>query len=179
MRKKFRLGENEKEIIKYVGLGLFVATSLVIPNLPVAFQPIMKMRGNKGLHKLITKLRNKNVIELGEDRIKLTKKGKELLREIQLSEIIVAKTRQWDGLWRLVSYDIPEKYKKSRNLFRCVLERNNFYQIQKSLWACPWPCKEEIAILAKNINVSEYVVFMETNKLSDKKELTMYYNLDE
>src|SRR4030042_4816586 len=131
-RKKPVIGENEKEIIKMVGLGLFVASSVALPNLPSALKPIFKMRGNKGFQKLLHQLKNKNIIILGGEKIKLTKKGKKLLEQIYISEITIPVPKEWEGNWHLVAYDIPEIYKKSRNLFRAVLERNNFYQIQKS-----------------------------------------------
>lgn len=174
---RFKLGDNEKEIIKMIGLGLFVIASIALPNLPIALQPIFKMRGSKGFQKLIKKLKNKNIIYLGGEKIKLTKKGRELLKEIYLSEIKIVKPKKWDGVWRLVSYDIPEIYKKSRDLFRSVLERNNFYQIQESLWINPYECKEQIAILAKDINISPYVIVLITNHLPNQEEMEEHFNL--
>lgn len=178
-RKKYRLGDNEKEIIKMIGIGIFVAASIVIPNLPVAVQPILKMRGNKGFQKLLKHLKYKNIIVLGGEEIKLTKHGRELLKEIYLSEIKIKKPKQWDGIWRLVSYDIPEIYKKSRNLFRSVLEQNGFIKIQESLWVNPYECKQEIAILAKTINISPYVIFLQTDSLPNQKDMEDHFNLND
>jgi len=179
MKRKFRLGENEKQIILCVGLGLFIVASFVLPNLPIALQPILKMRGHKGFQKLLKKLKNKNIIELGGEKIKLTKKGKEFLKEIQIGKINIKPQKEWDGIWRLVSYDIPEIYKKSRDLFRKILESNGFYQIQESLWTHPYDCKEEIAILAKNINITQYVIVMMTDKLPNQKEMKEHFGLNE
>jgi len=177
IRKQFRIGENEKEIIKYIGLGVLVVASFALPNLPIAIRSIEKMRGNKGLQKLIKNLKNKNIIYLGGEKIKLTKQGKKLLKEIYLSEIEIIKTKKWDGIWRLVSYDIPEKYKKSRNLFRLILERNNFYKIQESLWVNPYECKEEIAVLANDISITPYIIVLSTDHLPNQKEMEKYFGL--
>ena len=131
-RRKPIIGENEKEIIKCIGIGLFVVASFAFPNLPIALQPIFKMRGNKGLQKLLKNLEKKRFITLGGEKIKLTNKGRKLLKEIYFSEITITKPEKWDGNWHLVAYDIPEIYKKSREYLREILQRNNFYQIQKT-----------------------------------------------
>lgn len=177
-RKKPIIGENEKEIIKCIGLGLFVVSSIAFPNLPIALQPIFKMRGNKGLQKLLKNLEKKRYINLGGEKIKLTNKGKNLLNNIYISEITISKPKEWDGNWHLVAYDIPEIYKKSRNQLRELLEKNDFFQIQKSLWVHPYECKEEIAVICKYLNILPYVVVMNTEKLPNEKEMVVHFGLD-
>lgn len=180
MRKKFfRIGENEKEIIQCVGLGLFAVASIAFPNLPMAIQPIVKMRGHKGLQKLLKNLERKRYIILAGEKIKLTTKGRQLVKELHIYNIKFNKTDEWDGIWRIVAYDIPEIYKKSRDLLRSVLERNDFYKIQKSLWAYPYECKEEIAVLAKNLHLLSCVVFMTTERLPNQKTVLAHFDLEE
>ena len=176
--RKRIIGENEKEIIKCVGLGLVAGASIALPNLPMAIQPILKMRGNKGFQRLLHKLKNKNIIHLGGEKIMLTSRGKKLLNEIYISEISIPKPVKWDGNWHLVAYDIPEIYKKSRGILREILVRNDFYQIQKSLWVHPYECTEEIAVICKNINVLPYVVTMTTAKLPNEEEMIAHFNLE-
>lgn len=180
--KRQLIGENEKEIIKLIGEGIlltgFVIGTLAIPNLPKALRPILKMRGNKGLQKIFWKLKNKNIINLGGEKIKLTTRGRRILREIAISEIEIIEPAQWDGNWHLVAYDIPEKYKKLRQWFRELLIVNDFYQLQKSLWVHPFECKEEIAIICKELNILPYVVVMTTDKLPNELEMVDYYELN-
>jgi len=177
-KRKIFIGENEKEIIKCVGLGLIVIASFAFPTLPVALRPIFKMRGNKGLQKLLKNLEKKRFINLGGEKIKLTSKGKKLLDEIYLSEIKIPTPGEWDGNWHLVAYDIPEIYSKSRNLLRCFLERNEFYQIQKSLWVHPYECKEEVAVFCKHINILPWVIVMITAKLPNEEDMVDHFGLD-
>lgn len=173
----FRIGENEKKVLKYIGLGLLIYVGLGSPKMPQALLSIIKKRGQKGLRKLLKNLEKKRYINLGGEKIKLTKKGKTLLQEIAVSEIKFSKPDKWDGLWRLVSYDIPEVSKKFRDLFRNILERNGFCKIQESLWVFPYECKEEIAILAKQLNLSPYVVVMTTDHLPNQKEMVDHFGL--
>jgi len=175
----FRLGHVEKDILAVAGLGMLALASLAAPNLPKAIQSIVKLRGNKWLNKKLYEMKKKGLIDLGGEEVKLTAKGKKMLQDIELSELNIAKPKRWDGTWRLVSYDIPERLKKARNLFRYVLEKNGFHQIQESLWVHPYPCKEEVAVLAKNVNIARYVIVMETDKLPNEKNMQEHFLLSD
>jgi hypothetical protein len=177
LKKRFKLGENEKIVLLAIGAGTFLIASLAFPNLPMALQPILKMRGNKGFLKLLKKLRDKNIIILGGERIKLTQKGRKLLKEIQIDQIEIPKQKDWDEVWHLVSYDIPDTHKKERDWFRQTLERLGFYQIQESLWVYPFDCKEEIAVIAKTMNIAPFVIVMNTNHLPNQKDMEEYFDL--
>jgi len=176
-KKRFKLGDNEKQILLAIGAGTFLIAALALPNLPMALQPILKMRGDKGFLKILKKLRNKNVIILGGERIRLTQKGQKLLNEMQVDQIEIAKQENWDEIWHLVSYDIPDTHKKDRDWFRITLERLGFYQIQESLWVHPYDCKEEIAVIAKTMGITDFVIIMNTNHLANQKDMEEYFDL--
>lgn len=173
----FRIGEREKQIIELIGLGTLVIGSLVAPNLPVALQTISKIRGNRGLRKFLRNLENKNIIYMGGEKIRLTRRGKEFLRREKLTKIKIQKPPNWNGVWWLISYDIPKKLNKQRDNFRFFLKRLGFYQIQASLWVYPYFCKEEIAVIAREEHVSPYVIMMATDNLSNQKEIEEHFGL--
>lgn len=175
----FRLGHVEKDILAVTGLGVLALASLAAPNLPIVIQSIVKLRGNKWLNKKLHEMKKKGLIDLGGEEIKLTAKGKRMLEDIELSELNIATPKRWDGTWRLVSYDIPERLKKARDFFRYVLEKNGFRQIQESLWVHPYPCKEEVAVLAKNINIARYIIVMETDKLPNEEDMQDHFRLSD
>lgn len=169
-KRRFRIGEDEKEIIKIVGLGLLVLGSIVFPGLPVALQPIFKRRRKKGFQKILKNLEEKGVIFLGGEKIRLTKKGLNLQKEIELNEISIGEPDKWDKTWRLVSYDIPDEYKKERDWFRQTLERLGFEKMQESLWVYPHECKEEIAVIAQSLKISPHIIVMATDQLPNQEK---------
>lgn len=120
---------------------------------------------------------DKNIIYLGNEKIKLTKRGRELLQEISLSKINIEMKDEWDEIWHLVSYDIPKTHNKERDILRDFLKRNDFYQIQASLWALPFECKEEVAVVSKHLRILDFVILMTTNHLPDQAKMEEYYNL--
>jgi len=177
IKRRFRLGENEKEIIKMIGLGGLVLASLALPNLPVAFRPLIDRRGQGGMGELLNKLIDKKVINLGGEEITLTSKGKKLLKEIQFHQITIPKPKKWDGIWWLVSYDIPEVQNRDRDNFRMTLKRWEFIEVQASLWVYPFECREEVAIAASFFNVEPYVIVMSTDILPKEESIRLYFNL--
>ncbi|MDO8686680.1 MAG: CRISPR-associated endonuclease Cas2, partial [Candidatus Berkelbacteria bacterium] len=103
----------------------------------------------------------------------------DLEREHKLSQIVISEDEEWDGWWHLVSYDIPNIYKKSRDLLRSHLERLGFKRVQESLWVFPYECQEEIALIANEISVSNNIIYMSTEKLPNEESLKAYFGLDE
>ncbi len=64
---------------------------------------------------------------------------------------------EWDKKWRLVIFDVPEKFKIGRNALRRKLKTLGFYQFQKSVFAFPYDCKDEIDFLVEFFNIRKYV----------------------
>lgn len=176
-----KIGENEKELIKIIGLGLLtvgiVATAVAFPGLPMALKPFLK-RGQKNFKKEVKKLKKKGVIYLGPDEIHLTKRGKELLKLIEISEIKIEPPKKWDKLWRLVSYDVPKTKNKERDWFRHQLTNLDFTNIQDSLWAFPYDCEQEISVIAQTLGISPHVVLMQAKTIPDEKKILKRYSLN-
>ncbi len=124
----------------------------------------------------IKKMENDGLLIPVGEFIKMTEKGKQLHKIAQMPEIIHKKTK-WDGIWRVISYDIPNKQKSERDHFRRKLEEWNFSFIQRSFWAYPYDCQEEIAILANLLNILTYVIYLKTDYLPNNDKLIQKYKL--
>lgn len=183
MKKKYslQLGKKEKEILKLIGGGVLFSAGLMasvaIPGLPTALAPLLKDSNKKSTFKRsLNKLEEKNLIYLSGERIKISKRGMEILEMLKASEITIKKTK-WDRTWRIVAYDIPNKFKNERDYFRRKLINLGFKKIQESIWVIPYECKEEIAIFVQSIGLSPFVMFMTTDHLPKQKTLIKHFNL--
>lgn len=101
---------------------------------------------------------NKNSDNNGLMTVSLTKKGRLWALNIQLDNI-KNKKEKWDGKWRIVAFDIPEKYRKGRDALRQKLKKIGFCELQKSILITPYKCKEEIENLIKFFELGKYVRF--------------------
>ncbi len=175
--RRVKLGQTEKEIIKWVGMGLLVMITLGSPSskMPKALLDLTKRRGIKYFKNILRNLEDKNIVNLGGDRVHLTRRGKDLFNIIKLQELKIPTSKKWDKNWHLVSYDIPIISSKKRDWFRTTLISLGFKKIQDSLWVFPFECKEEIAIIARNLGINEYVVVMTTNRIPNQKNFENFF----
>lgn len=175
-----RLTDNQKEIIKAVGVGVLVASTLVCPGLAILLKDLKPEDPHEKyrMKQSIEKLQSRGVLELYGEEIRLSRKGMKLYRLMELGDIGLKKPKRWDGNWHLVCYDVPEKYKTERDYFRQYLERLEFAPIQDSLWVYPFECKEEIAIIADYYGIEEYVAYLNTDHLPNQEELMAQFDLE-
>lgn len=127
-------------------------------------------------------LRNRNALEFVREEnsylvYKLTEKGKEKIKKFAFDEIKINDPAEWDEKWRLVIFDVPEKYTKSRNALRHKLEDLGFYQCQKSAWIHPFPCAEEIEFIKGILNLGPFVKLFLVEEMTDGKVLYHFKNL--
>lgn len=177
LKRRFRIGEREKEIITKIGIGAVVISSLALPNLALILKPFLKDESPSDIERLWQGLVRKKVVDLGGEQVNLSAKGKKLLAEIQFHEITIDKPLKWDGVWRLVSYDVPETQNRDRDDFRMTLKQWGFYQIQASLWVYPYECKEEVAVAAEHFEIAPFVIVMTTDVLPNEEEVEEFFEL--
>ena len=101
---------------------------------------------------------DKKESENGLIALSLTEKGKLKALNYQL-ENIKNKKEKWDGKWRMVAFDIPEKHKGGRDALRRKLKKVGFCELQKSVLITPFDCRGEIGLLVRFFNLEKYVRF--------------------
>ncbi|MCX6722518.1 MAG: hypothetical protein NT094_00420 [Candidatus Staskawiczbacteria bacterium] len=106
----------------------------------------------------------------------LTEKGKWRALNCQL-ENIKNKKDKWDGKWRMIAFDIPEKDKTGRNALRQKLKKIGFCELQKSVLVAPYDCKHEMMILVDFFNLKKYVRFGILDFVDNEEQLKKYFKL--
>lgn len=98
--------------------------------------------------------------------LKLTDTGKleALLRKILLDD-------KWDGKWRIIIFDIPEKHKKIRDVLRSKLKTWGLVPWQKSVWASKKDVTKLLREFVKKIGIEKWVVILES---TDSPDVTNY-----
>ncbi|MDO8622371.1 MAG: CRISPR-associated endonuclease Cas2 [bacterium] len=78
--------------------------------------------------------------------VRITEKGRHLLARRQLEHAAVERPKRWDGKWRLVTFDVPEKRRRDRHLLRSTLQQLGFYRLQQSVWLYPYDCHDLVTL---------------------------------
>lgn len=172
-----------RTILEIIGTGVFVSSILVAPGLtrlidPRLYQTKSKRRGR--INDAITKLGNQKYIEIvnhkGEDFVQVTDRGKQKLLKYQIDELKIKKPQNWDGVWRIVIFDIPEKKKIARDVLRYKLKELGFVMLQKSSWVYPYPCRDEIDFISGYYEIAPHVLYFEASQIPHLRELKRRFN---
>lgn len=82
------------------------------------------------------------VIEDGEPKYRLSSKGgKTLICDFPL---LTLQNKRWDKKWRVLIFDIPEKIRWRRDVFRAKIKEIGFGMAQQSVWVSPNPFEDDI-----------------------------------
>jgi DNA-binding transcriptional regulator PaaX len=186
---KERYSEVAKQIFSIVAVTGVVVVVAAAPGVILAAklfeqngQDFPKKYEKKRVARSLRGLQNKKSIQIkeknGKFEIRLTKKGREQFREIQVRNIKIVKPLLWDKRWRIVIFDIPDNsHKYAREALRRVLKKWEFYQLQKSVWVCPWSCEKEIQAIAELYDVLQYVNIVVAEKVLDDISLRKHFKL--
>lgn len=66
-------------------------------------------------------------------------------------------TREWDGMWQIVVFSLPEKKRSLRHAFRTRLPWFGFGQLAPNMWISPHNRKTEILALCNELNMQSHV----------------------
>jgi len=134
------------------------------------------------LHRTIRNLyRSKlvNVKENADDTVTLvlTDKGRVKALTYNIENVNVPDMKRWDKQWRVVMFDIPERYKKPRDALSKTLKKAGFYKFQKSVFVHPFECKNEVDFVVEFFNLRPYVRYMLASHIDNELDIKQHFNL--
>jgi phenylacetic acid degradation operon negative regulatory protein len=97
----------------------------------------------------VRRTRSGSYYSLAESGYELLNKGTE--------RIFRRKNEQWDGMWSLVTYSIPESMREARDRLRLELGWLGFGALSEATWISPYDLTSEVEALARRIGVHEYI----------------------
>lgn len=115
--------------------------------------------------------------EDGTVEIVLTKDGRQKALKYQIDEIKIKKPDKWDGKWRMVIFDIPEKKKKAREALREKLKELGFKELQKSVFIYPFECENEIDFIVEVFEIRPYVRYMVVDSFTNEEQFRLKFKL--
>lgn len=136
-----------------------------------------------GIRRTLKRLKKQRYISVTEDdegnvTVKITKHGITRALSYKLESMKLQKPKKWDGKWRVVAFDIPEKYKGLRDIFRMRLGQLGLYQLQESVYVSPYPCFDEVEFLRELYGVSFTVRYIVADRIEDDGSLRQHFQLD-
>lgn len=112
----------------------------------------------------LRRLRENGLIDFVDDKtllFRLTDSGKDKALWIKMKE----EDQKWDGKWRFIIWDIPEKRREVRSVLRNKLKELGFQQFQKSVWGTKKNCTKILKDFIKQIGIKDWVMVIESEDI--------------
>lgn len=154
------------EIVKIILKGMLIAGAIPLfmtssnPRLASRLFPelikyaaykLKKRKNKKEIYDMFYYLKRKGLIKMNYEGkqlyISLTPEGRKIAKKYQIDDLEIKKPRKWDKRWRILIFDINDKYKDKREALRGKLKELGLFMLQKSVWVCPYNFQKEIEIL--------------------------------
>lgn len=147
-----------------------------------AMQKEWKELNKQGAERAINSLYASRLVAIKENAdgtcsLILSEKGRRRALTFNLNRIKIKTPAQWDGLWRLISFDVPVGKKEVRDSLREHLLRLGFFEVQQSLCIHPFDCVDEITYITELYDARKYVRFMLVAKADNEVQLKKFFGI--
>jgi DNA-binding transcriptional regulator PaaX len=177
--------EITKDILTWIGVGGAIVVAASSPyfstNLIRTFRS-KKHYGKKKFYDTFSRLRREGYVRVEKHNhqmyISLTEEGKKKAGRFQINNLTIKKPKQWDGYWRIIIFDIIQSQRIKREALRGLLKRFDLYPLQKSVWAHPYNCKDEIGLLRPFFGLKEDELRIIIAKdIGNDREIRKYFKI--
>jgi len=187
--KKSKIQISSKDILQFLGIGGVLVAAVVAPNAIQAFKFLLKDEEYVSWEKFNKSRARQYVGQLEkQDLIKrsikdhqrcyvLTDKGRRFVLKQDVNKLQLNRPKKWDGRWRIVIFDIPEKKKAARDALRQKFTKIGMFQLQKSVFVYPFDCKKEVDFVSDYFEVANDILYLEARVHEVEKQLRNFFNL--
>lgn len=181
--RKRRKRENiQKAVLSVLAVSGALAITAVAPNI---FQALPHLMGKEryrltfntktAVGRLVVK---KHVKRNARGLLEITEEGRRHLElEIARAESPAKRRRRWDGRYRLVLFDIPQKRRAVRDRLRLIMSQCGFMRLQDSVWVSPYDCEELIALVKAELRVGNDVLYAIVDQIGNESRIKAHFEL--
>lgn len=138
-----------------------------------------KHPNNRNLYSTTHRLKKQGLITKTSDTFRLTKKGEKeaFFAHLDAQAAMHQPNRAWDGHWRIVIFDVPEKKRKYRDYLRSMLKTLEFKELQKSIWVTPYQIPKFLEELLWEERIKNFTRFITIKEIDYDKDLRRLFKL--
>jgi hypothetical protein len=179
-RKRKRKRDLQRVILGSVALAGALSVAALAPNALGAMHRL-GMLPNKREGEILKRSRERLIkqgsLAYHNGFLRLTKKGERELRFLELKEFGLEKPRRWDGKWRILVFDIPERRRKVRTRIRRVLMQIGFVRLQDSVWVYPYDCEDVITLFKADVRLGKDLLYLIVDMLEHEAPYRRHFGL--
>ncbi len=173
------------DIFRWLAVGTVITAVVTAPNAVgqiIRFFPRRLLYPRKTLYNAFYYLYKSGCLEISyrnhQIYIALTEDGRRIAGRFQINHLKIKKPKRWDYKWRIVIFDIADKHRIKREALRGFLKRLQLYPLQKSVWICPYDCRDEIKLLQNFFALSnDELRLIVSSDIGDDTKLRSYFKI--
>ncbi len=149
------------------------------------YRPLMKgyfkwrNQDKNRFHSLVNRLKKQGLIrayyEGKKPVLALTEKGKKRALRAVIDTIQIIQPNVWDHKWHLIIFDIPEKNRSARTVFRKRLRDLGFFQVQKSVFIHPFDATDLVSGIRRSFNLNQEIQYIVADQIEQEIELINHF----
>ncbi|MBC7836394.1 hypothetical protein H7X87_01280 [Acetobacteraceae bacterium] len=187
-RKRLRRRKIENAVLNTLTATAGLAVAVTAPNMLRMLKHIdpdwrKKRDPRQRLFETASRLKRKGLVifvqESGKTHMRITRHGREILRQDFLTPHSLPKPKKWDGRWRLVIFDIPETQRSVRDKIRSAITTFGFVCLQDSVWVYPYDCEELVALFKAELKIGKNLLYLIADAIEYDKPLRAKFGLPE
>ena len=174
-----RLGAIERDILENLTLGDLLVGFLCSSRSTHLMYKVARKRAlaRYRTQKAIDRLVLEGYIKRNGETLSISTAGKHLIEKTIRQVYSKLSTKNWDGKWRIITFDIPEKYRSTRNQIRAILKHAGFVELQHSTWIFPHECQELSTLIKHDTRLAKYVLYGVLESIENDTRLRQIFGL--
>jgi len=171
----------QKAILQSVAAVGLLSIAMVAPNamqILKLFDKNKKRNFTQAANTSRRRLVENGLLKYENGLLKLTDKGEVKLKQIEWRDYKVLQPKRWDKKWRVLTFDIPEKKRFTRDKVRLTLSAIGFKRLQDSVWVYPYDCEDLITLLKADFKIGKDLLYLIVDSIENDVELKKWFGLD-
>lgn len=179
-KTRARRAEIKRLLLEAVALAGFLGVAAVAPNVLGAMKKLgflPKERQREYIAAARRMLKRQGLLIEKDGFLRLSPSGEKTLNTLSLKHASIKRPRRWDGKWRTLIFDIPERRRRARDKVREYLRSSGFIRAQDSVWIHPYPCEEFVVLLKAECRIGKDMLYMIVDSLEGDARFRQAFGL--
>lgn len=176
--RKIRVTKLRTALLSTIALAGVVAIGIALPNtLQLLEKPLTKASKRNTLIAIKTLVRKGYLSQAVDGTLSISKKGERVLKTIDVGQFKIRPASRWDGRWRIVMFDIPQRRTLLRKSLVLNLRSLGFIRLQDSVWVFPYDCEEFVTLLKRHYSLGTEVLYVIAERFENDHVLRTRFEL--
>ncbi len=157
-----------------------ISLALIAPNTIAGLQKlgiVPKRRQAEYIRTSLKRLIDQDLLSTRGGSVQLTPRGKRALSQFEASDFQIKVPLRWDGRWRVLIFDVPERKRPLRIRLTTTLREAGFVRLQDSVWVHPYECEDVFQLLKTELGIRHEVLYIIADTIENDARLRQHFKL--